>query len=182
MLLNLYDFKHYSVHDILFKIVHIDLYGILNYEIQDDSISQSLGTTILQIALANILKEINLVPNEIIGFDVGTIAALYVNGKMNLREAIVSAVSKAPLKKGRHEKAIFNGNGPKNGIDINDDGFNEHSKSISTNIKNMRHTPADDVILVVIGAETETVSQNSLLLIDVESKNYIHDFLSNLGR
>lgn len=159
---------------------------MLKNNIEEGSTSHILGSVCIQVALANLLNDIRLLPDETLGYGNGKFAASYLNEQISLKQTILNVFDKIPLvKKNPKDTRIIehaNENAYQNGFNGVDAKFNGHQNGFSIDINGAEHDFHDDIVHIVIGDETKNTFQDSINLINSESKNCVRDLLKTLGR
>ncbi|GJQ79756.1 hypothetical protein Trydic_g23233 [Trypoxylus dichotomus] len=157
-------------------------------------VSQILGTVAVQISLADILKEIKLLPDRIVGVGSGELVAAYVGEYLTLKETILglfyitSNLTKQPdwnrlqkifpRRKNSYEKWI-----PINEENLRRDSARYFVDNIvaSRNGRDIKKLLPKNAVSVIIGPTISDIPNNKIDLIGVEHEDSILDLLTSLG-
>lgn len=177
------------ISELVFNKVEVDICEIFKTSAREEGFNHILGTIAIQIGIANILKDIGLTPEYIIGFNIGKYAASYANNYFTLKDVIIEILDKADEPKyGKIAKDFSflskldcNTEIMSNNI-VHNSHLTKNLYNLSTDYKQINNLHQKDVICVIVGENSKALPGNSLLLTDYNSKNSIINFLNNLGR
>ncbi|KRT82112.1 hypothetical protein AMK59_4681, partial [Oryctes borbonicus] len=184
-----------SIQDIIREAGDATVIGNMSKVKEGSLINQILGTVAVQISLINILKEIKLPMFRIIGIGSGEIVAAYADGFLTLKQAVLGLLDIAnnltkPRDWDRLQKIFPSGKKRyEKWTPIHEEKLRQNSAKyfaeniiVSNNGKDIKRLFPKDAVSLVIGPSVKATSKNRIDLIDTESKDYILDFLTSLGR
>ncbi|GJQ67778.1 hypothetical protein Trydic_g21084 [Trypoxylus dichotomus] len=166
-----------SVQNILLSLTNINLMNIVEKSKDISPMERQLLSIAIQIGLAEIIKEIQLIPNQILGEGYGKLVAAYMNNYLTLEELIVESCYLVIEK----NKICDN-----NLVELRKALSKRRSSFNKWRCNNKRETSKNlipaEAINVIIGEEKKCSLDNTINLVHDDNGDYILGILVSLGR
>lgn len=187
-----------SIKKVISELVDLDISKVIRNSIEMNLIDEILATVAVQITLAHTLKELNLLPDHLIGFGTGELVAAYLDNYLTLKQTILALfyLASASVNKRNNKEdlknleTVLSSNSKtwEKWIPVHAEKFSNCRKYFEDNFNEvpneitLKKLIPGDAFTLIIGSTITSFHDNASYLINFDSKNHILDFFTNLGR